>query len=59
MPYDKRHVVETLRRAGFPKEAEEAEKELPDSVDVDFAQQWAWKRGISKDVFVSRFGGSP
>jgi hypothetical protein len=57
--YSKKHVIDILRRSGFSAVADEAAKELPDPVDSDFVQEWAWKRGITRDVFISAMGGSP
>jgi hypothetical protein len=57
--YSKKHVIDILRRSGFKEVADEAAKELPDPVDFNFVQEWAWKRGITRDVFISAMGGSP
>lgn len=59
MNYTKQHVVDMLRRAGFREAADAAATELPDSVDLDRLQEWAMKRGITRDVIISGMGGSP
>jgi hypothetical protein len=57
--YTKEHVVDMLRRAGLHHAADEARLELPDQVDLDDLQDWAMKRGITRDAMVSWMGGSP
>jgi hypothetical protein len=56
----KQHVVEMLRRAGLPEAAEEADRSLPDPVELEYAEKFGFERfGISRDVLISRMGGSP
>jgi hypothetical protein len=56
----KQHVVEVLRRAGLPEAAEEADRSLPDPVELECAQEFGFERfGISRDFLISRMGGSP
>jgi hypothetical protein len=56
----KQHVVEMLRRAGLPDAAEEADRSLPDPVELEYAEKLGFERfGISRDVLISRMGGSP
>jgi hypothetical protein len=57
--YSRQHVVDMLRRAGFREAADEAASELPDQVDLDRLQEWAARRGITRDVIISGMGGSP
>jgi hypothetical protein len=52
-------VVDTLRRAGYPEIAEQAERELPDQVTRDEAMAFAAQHGLSLDEINSRMGGSP
>jgi hypothetical protein len=57
--YSREHVVDMLRRAGLREAADDAMLELPDPVDLDDLQDWAMKRGITRDAMVSWMGGSP
>jgi hypothetical protein len=57
--YSREHVVDMLRRAGLRVAADDAMLELPDPVDLDELQDWAMKRGITRDAMVSWMGGSP
>ncbi|MGC1238204.1 MAG: hypothetical protein WA860_05380 [Acidimicrobiales bacterium] len=59
MQYSREHVVDMLRRAGLRNAADDAMLELPDPVDLDDLQDWAMKRGITRDAMVSWMGGSP
>ena len=52
-------VVRVLRNAGFPEAAEEAERSLPDEVDLERAAEFGARYGITRDVLISRMGGSP
>ena len=40
MQLAKKTVVDVLRRAGLPDEAEEADRNLPDPVDLEVAAKW-------------------
>ena len=53
------HVVDILRTAGLPELAEEAHRVLPDPVEYDEAARFLAQYGITKDVLISRVGGSP
>jgi hypothetical protein len=53
------HVVHILRRAGFREVADEAEKELPDALDLEEAMNWCAQRGVNESDVVSQLGGSP
>lgn len=57
--YTKRELVRMLRKAGFGEVADEAMRDLPDLVEVDHVQQWGRRHGITRDVLISRMGGSP
>jgi hypothetical protein len=59
MQYSRQHVVDTLRRAGFREAADEAMTALPDPVDLERAQEWGMKHGITTDVLTGAMGGSP
>ncbi|MFY9782308.1 MAG: hypothetical protein WAK12_02070 [Acidimicrobiales bacterium] len=59
MQYSRQHVIDMLSKAGFHKAADEAADELPDPVDLDQVQDWAMKRGITRDALISWMGGSP
>jgi len=55
----RQHVVDILRRTGFPEAADQAMRVLPDPVDLDRVAGWAAPYGITKDELISRMGGSP
>ena len=59
MSQDRQWVVDTLRRLGYVEEAEEAERVLPDPVDIDQLREFGDRHGISVDELTSRMGGSP
>jgi hypothetical protein len=59
MRYSRQQVFEMLRKAGLFEAAEEAIRELPDPVDLYQAQEWGMRHGITRDLLVSRTGGSP
>ena len=52
-------VVEMLRKAGLPEVAEEAERSLPDPVELERAAEFGQRHGITRDELISRMGGSP
>jgi hypothetical protein len=52
-------VVHILRRAGLREVADEAEKELPSSLDLDDAMNWCLQHGVTHDEVISQLGGSP
>jgi hypothetical protein len=59
MQVTKRSVIEMLRRAGLQDAAEEAERSLPDPVELEDAQAFGFERfGITRDELISRMGGS-
>jgi hypothetical protein len=55
----KQEIVRLLRNAGLPQVAEEAERTLPDEVDVERAAEFGARYGVTRDVLISRMGGSP
>ena len=55
----KREVVRVLRNAGLLQAAEEAERTLPDELDIERAAEFGERYGITRDVLISRMGGSP
>lgn len=59
MEYARAELVKRLRRLGFEKAAEEAERRLPDPVDVDDAAEMLLDYGVTRDELISRMGGSP
>lgn len=59
MQIARQHVVDVLRTAGLAQVADEATRSLPDEVDLEVAAQFLQRYGITKDVLISRMGGSP
>lgn len=59
MQYTRQDVVALLRRAGLLDVADEAMQDLPDPVDLEYAQEWGMRHGVSRDLLISRMGGSP
>jgi hypothetical protein len=57
--YSKQELVRMLRKAGFRQAADEAMRDLPDPVDLALVAEWGQRHGITKDVLISNFGGSP
>lgn len=55
----KEEVVAMLRRAGLPEVAEDANRSLPDPVDLEVVAQFGGRHGITRDWLISRMGGSP
>jgi hypothetical protein len=53
------HVVHVLRRAGLREVADEAESELPVTLDFEEAMNWCARHGVTYDEVVSQLGGSP
>jgi undecaprenyl-diphosphatase len=56
--YSRQYVADMLRRCGYPKLAEEALRELPDSVDAGQIGYWGMRHGVSGDSLISRMLGS-
>jgi hypothetical protein len=59
MQYSKRELVTLMRRTGYKELAEEAERVLPDPVDIDQITAFAQAHGLNRDDFISEMGGSP
>lgn len=59
MQVSRQHVVEILRTAQLPNLVEEARRVLPDPVEYNHAERFLAQYGITKDVLISRAGGSP
>lgn len=59
MEYSRQWLVATLRRLGYPQEADDALRFLPDEVDLKQLHEFADRHGISRDELTSRMGGSP
>lgn len=48
-----------LLRAGLAEVAEEADRTLPDPVELERAAEFGMRYGITRDELISRIGGSP
>ena len=59
MGLSRQWVVDTLRRMGLPREADEASRVLPDPVEPAQLKEFGDQRGISRDEMVDWMGGSP
>jgi len=59
MAFSRQWVADTLRRNGYPQEADEALRVLPEEVDRRQLEEFGDQHGISRDELVSRMGGSP
>jgi hypothetical protein len=59
MQVTRQHVVDVLRTTGLLQAADEANRSLPDEVDLERAAQFLQRYGITKDVLISRMGASP
>ena len=59
MAESRQWVVDMLRRMGYPQEADQAARELPDPVDLEQLREFGDQHGISRDELTSRMGGSP
>jgi len=59
MQPSRQHVVDMLRRLGFPELADKASRDLPDPVGWDRLEAWGMQHGVSHDDLISWFGGSP
>jgi hypothetical protein len=55
----RQHVVDVLRKAGLPRMAEEALRDLPDPVDSERVAAWAVPYGLNLGDLINRMGGSP
>jgi hypothetical protein len=59
MGQDRQWVVDTLRRLGYEREADEAARVLPDPVEMEQLSEFGDQHGISVAELMSRMGGSP
>jgi hypothetical protein len=59
MLISRQELVRTLRRAGLVEEAEEADRTLPDPVELERAAEFGMRYGITRSELISRMGGSP
>ena len=59
MGYSRQWLVDTLRRIGYPHEADEALRLLPDEFDLQQLEEFGDRHGISRDELINRMGGSP
>jgi hypothetical protein len=59
MQVTRQHVVEVLRASGLPEVADEANRSLPEELDLERAADFLAPYGITKDALISRMGGSP
>jgi len=57
--YSRQEIVDMLRKAGLREVADKAAAELPDPVDLADVERWAEVHGVTKDMLISQFGGSP
>jgi hypothetical protein len=57
--YTRQEVVDLLRKAGLFEAADKAGEELPDRVDEEEVARWGTRYGITRDLLISQFGGSP
>jgi hypothetical protein len=59
MEVTRQHVVDVLRTAGLPEAADEANRSLPEEMELEQAEEFLGPYGITKDALISRMGGSP
>jgi hypothetical protein len=59
MEVTRQHVVDVLRTAGLAEAADEANRSLPEQMELERAEEFLGPYGITKDVLISRMGGSP
>lgn len=59
MGYSRQWVADILRSSGYPEEADEALRVLPDDIDLEQLQEWGDRHGINRDTLIDRLGGSP
>ena len=59
MQVTRQHVVEVLRASELPEVADEANRSLPEELDLERAADFLARYGITKDALISRMGGSP
>lgn len=59
MAYSREWLANTLRRLGFPQEADEAAQVLPAEIDREQLLNFADQHGIDSSTLIDRMGGSP
>jgi hypothetical protein len=59
MGYSRQWVADILRSSGYPEEADEALRVLPDDVDLEQLEEFGDRHGINGDTLIDRLGGSP
>jgi hypothetical protein len=59
MQVSRQDVIDFLRGLGFPGVADEAERDLPDPVELRQVREFGERHGISSDELINRMGGSP
>jgi len=59
MQYPRQEIVALMRRTGYTQLADEAERVLPDPVDVSQLETFAHSHGVNRDDIISEMGGSP
>ena len=59
MQYTRQELVDLLRKAGLSEAADKAGEELPDRVEEEEVERWGMRYGITRDLLISQFGGSP
>ena len=57
--YDKKWLIDSLRRLGYTEEVDAAAQELPEQVSEEQLRKFANRFGISRDELINRMGGSP
>jgi hypothetical protein len=55
----KKAVVNLLRRLGYTDRIAEAERELPDPVDLERDRALLERLGLERDAVINELGGSP
>jgi hypothetical protein len=55
----KQEIIQLLRRAGHFEAADEADRSLPDPVELERAAEFGARFGITRDELISRMRGSP
>jgi len=57
--YSRHEIVAILQRTGYTELADEAERVLPDPIDLDQLLAFAQSHGVDRDTFINEMGGSP
>jgi hypothetical protein len=59
MQIPKWQIVDALRNANLTELADDVDRSWPEMIDVDRAAALLQRHGITKDMLISRMGGSP